>query len=169
MSFRLIGDVDVAQIDTAIVLQVIEPIWSERTVTADRVRNRIEATLDWAAARQLRSGENPARWRGHLDKLLPAPRKVAKKQHLAAMAYGDLPVFMARLRGMDGVSYRALEFVVLTAARSGEVLGATWGEIDLATGVWTIPAERMKAAPRASRAAHRPGGGHPARHAAGGR
>src|SRR5262249_51792011 len=105
---------------------------------------RIEAILDWAKARGLREGENPARWRGHLENLLPARRKVRRVEHLAAVPYDEGPGCMAPLRGEDTVMTRALEFVVLTAARSGELLGATWDEIDLAKRVWTVPGERMK-------------------------
>ena len=100
--------------------------------------------LDWATARQLRQGENPARWRGHLDKLLPAKTKVRKVKHLDALPYGDVPAFMAKLRAMDSVSARALEFTILTAARTGETIGALWSEIDFATKVWTVPGTRTK-------------------------
>lgn len=140
-----IGDLPVAAIDTALVMKIVEPLWSTKTETASRVRGRIELILDWAAARGYRAGDNPARWRGHLDKLLPARTKVRKVKHHAALPYGDLPAFMAGLRGREGVSARCLEFVILTAARTGEAVGARWAEIDLAAKVWTVPAERMKA------------------------
>jgi integrase len=109
------------------------------------VRGRIESVLDWAAARGYRQGENPARWRGHLDNLLPRRSKIARIKHHAALAYGDLPAFTTELREREGMAARALEFAILTAARTGEVIGATWPEIDLGARLWVIPAERMKA------------------------
>ena len=109
------------------------------------MRGRIEAVLDWATVRGFRYGDNPARWRGHLDKLLAAPRKVTKVEHHAALPADAMPGFMARLRLEAGQGARALELLILTAARSGEVRGATWSEFDLDAGVWTIPGERMKA------------------------
>jgi integrase len=138
------GGLPVDRIDTALVLQVIEPLWRAKPETASRVRQRIEAVLDFAAARGLRSGENPARWRGHLDKLLPARSKVARTRHHAALPYGELPTFLSALQAAPGVAPRALEFAILTAARTSEVIGATWDEIDLERAVWTIPASRMK-------------------------
>ena len=143
-AWPVVGDLPVAKVDTAHVMQILEPIWSEKTETASRVRGRIESVLDWAKARHFRSGDNPARWRGHLDKLLPARSKVQKVKHHAAMPYAALPGFMERLRGMDSISARALEFTVLTAVRTGETIGAKEGEIDFAAKVWTIPGERMK-------------------------
>lgn len=127
------------------VLAVLEPIWRTKTETASRLRGRIELVLDWAAARGYREGLNPARWRGHLDKLLPRPSKVAKAEHHEALAVGEVGAFMQRLRAADGMGARALEFAILTAARSGEVRGAPWSEIDLKAGAWTVPGERMKA------------------------
>jgi integrase len=109
------------------------------------VRGRVEAILDWAKARGYREGENPARWRGHLDKLLPAQSKVRKVEHHAALPYAELADFMSGLRAQEGVAARALEFAILTAARTGETIGATWSEINLVEKVWTIPKERMKA------------------------
>jgi integrase len=141
----VIGPLSVAKVDTAHIMQIIEPIWTEKTETASRVRGRIESVLDWATARRYRSGENPARWRGHLDKLLPARSKVAKVRHHPAMLYADLPAFMQRLRALDSISARALEFTILTAVRTSEAIGATEAEFDLLFKVWTIPAERMKA------------------------
>jgi len=126
------------------VMAVLEPLWRTKTETASRLRGRIELVLDWATARGYREGLNPARWRGHLDKLLPAPSKVAKVEHHAALPVGDMGAFMERLRAVEGMSARALEFVILTATRSGEVRGATWQEIDLDAKLWTIPGERMK-------------------------
>src|ERR1035437_2670589 len=116
-----------------------------KTETASRVRGRIEAVLDYAAVRGWRAGENPARWKGHLDKMLPAPGKIAKIVHHAALPYGQIGPFMADLRGRNGMAARALEFAILTAARTGEVIGARWQEFDLAEAMWTVPAERMKA------------------------
>jgi integrase len=140
----VIGTLPVQAIDTALVLKVIEPIWTEKPETAGRVRGRIESVLNWAKARGYRSGENPARWRGHLDHLLPAKSKVRKVKHHAALPYAELPGFMVRLREQEGIAARALDFLVLTAARSGEVVGAAWNEIDLVDKVWTIPPNRTK-------------------------
>jgi integrase len=125
-------------------LRVLEPIWATKTETASRVRGRIEAVLSWAKARGMCAGENPAQWRGHLDQLLPARSKVRRVAHLAALPYQDMPAFMARLRARNGIAARGLEFLILTAARTGEALGARFAEIDLAHRMWTIPAERMK-------------------------
>ena len=140
----VIGTLPVASIDTALVLRVLEPIWTAKPETASRLRGRIEAVLDWATARGYRQGENPAHWRGHLDKLLPARTKVARVEHHAALPYAELPSFLLALREQQGAAARALEFAILTAARSGEVRGARWSEIDLIDKVWTIPARRMK-------------------------
>jgi integrase len=126
-------------------LKVLEPIWQEKPETATRARGRIESVLSWATARELRKGENPARWRGHLDKLLAAKSKLARVKHHDALAYTEVPTFMADLRGRGGISARALEFTILTAARTGEAIGARWSEFDLSAKLWTVPAERMKA------------------------
>jgi integrase len=142
----IIGDMAVTDIDTAHVLKVLEPIWNSKTETASRVRGRMESVLDWAKARHYRTGDNPARWRGHLDKLLPAKTKVRKVKHHDAMPFADVPAFVAELRDNDSLSARALEFTILTAARTGETIGARWSEIDLAAKVWTVPAERTKSA-----------------------
>jgi integrase len=142
----VIGRLPVQAIDTALVLKVLEPIWTTVPETASRVRGRVEAVLDWASARGLRQGENPARWKGHLSKLLPARSKVRAVRHHAALPYAEIAQFMAGLRGQDTVSGRALEFAILTAARSGEALGACWDEINFATRTWTIPGSRMKRA-----------------------
>jgi integrase len=139
------GKVPVQAVDVALVMRVLEPLWSVKPETASRVRGRIESILDWAKVRGHRDGENPARWRGHLDHLLPARSKVRKIKHHAALPYGDVPVFMVALRGREAVAARALEFAILTAARTGEVLGTKWSEIDLTAAVWTVPALRMKA------------------------
>jgi len=138
----VIGALPVQAIDTALVMKVIEPIWEEKPETASRVRGRIESILDWAKVRGYRAGENPARWRGHLDHLLPARSKVLKANHYAAMPYKDLPGFLVELRKKKGIDARALEFTILTAARVNEVAGARWSEIS--GDVWTVPAERMK-------------------------
>jgi integrase len=125
---------------------VLRPIWQEKPETANRLRQRIEAVLDYAAVQGARSGPNPARWRGHLENVLPAPSKVRSVAHHAALDWRDLPEFMAQLSERAGVSARALEFLILTAARSDEVRGMRWGEVDLEAGLWTVPAARMKAA-----------------------
>jgi integrase len=141
----VIGGLDVAQIDTGLVLKVLQPIWSEKTETASRLRGRIESVLSWATTAGYRSGENPARWKGHLENLLAMPTKIAKVEHHPALPYRELGAFMADLAQMPGEGARALEFAILTAARSGEVRGATWAEIDMDLALWTIPGERMKA------------------------
>lgn len=133
------------QIETPDVLAVLKPIWQEKNETASRLRGRIERVLDAAKAQGLRTGENPARWRGHLDKLLPKRHKLQRGHH-AAMAYAEVPEFMGQLRARGGITARALEWTILAAARSGEALGARWEEIDRENRLWTIPAERMKAA-----------------------
>lgn len=141
----VLGKVSVRDISLAMVLKVLEPIWVNKTETATRLRGRIESIIDWAIARGYRTDSNPARWKGLLDKLLPAPGKVAKTTHFQALPYAQLPTFMEQLMAQEGMGAKALQFVILTAARSGEVRGATWEEVDLAERMWTIPAERMKA------------------------
>src|SRR6516225_894352 len=141
----VIGGLSVQRIDTALVLKVLEPIWTEKPETAGRVRGRIESILDWAKVRGYRVGENPARWRGHLDKLLPARGKVRKVEHHAALPYAELPGFLIALREQEGIAARALEFTALTAARTGETIFARWSELNLLDKTWTVPAERMKA------------------------
>jgi integrase len=141
----VIGPLPVQAIDTALVMKVLEPIWTVKPETAARLRGRIEAVLDWAKVRGYRTGENPAQWGGHLDHLLPPRRKVAKVEHHAALPPASISAFMADLRQQEGIAARALEFTILTACRTGEVVGARWGEIERANGVWTIPGERMKA------------------------
>jgi integrase len=138
------GSLPVQAVDVALVMQVLEPIWTTKSETAARIRGRIESVLNWAKARGYRTGENPAQWRGHLDNLLPARSKIAKTKHHAALPYDQIPQFMDALRRQDGVAPRALEFAILTAARTGEIIGARWNEIDVATKVWTVPATRMK-------------------------
>jgi integrase len=141
----VLGRLSIQVIDTALVLKVLEPIWKAKPETAGRVRGRIEAILDWAKVRGLRQGENPARWRGHLDHLLPAKSKVRRVKHHAALPYAELPRFIEGLRAQEGVAARALEFTILTAARTGDTIGATCGEFNGPDNLWTIPAERMKA------------------------
>lgn len=144
-AYPVLGKLSVAAVDTGLVLKVLEPIWATKAETASRLRQRIEAVLDWAAVRGYRTGENPARWKGHLDQSLPARAKVAKVHHHAALPYPEIGGFMEKLRQQPGMSALALEFAILTAARTGEVLGAQWEEIDQEGKVWTIPGERMKA------------------------
>lgn len=143
--YPTIGNVLVGAVDTPLILKIIRPIWAGKTETASRVRQRIESILDGAKAQGQRDGENPARWRGHLSQLLPHPRKVKKVKHHAALDYRRLPQFMTELRAIKTETARALEFLILTAARTNEVTAAVWAEIDTTERVWTIPAERMKA------------------------
>jgi integrase len=144
-AYPVFGDLPIADVDVALVMQVLEPIWSTKVETASRTRARIEAVLDWATVRGYRSGENPARWKGHLGSLLPQKRRVARIEHHAALPYGEIGDFMLALRADGSVSARCLEYVILTATRSGEARAARWQEIDLKAKLWTIPAERMKA------------------------
>lgn len=143
----VIGPLAVGEVERAHVLKILEPIWQTKTETAQRLRGRIEQILDASFARGLIASpwQNPARWRGHLDKLLAAPTRLKKVQHHAALPLDDASPFMTRLRSQEGMGARALEFAILTAARSGEVRGATWAEIDLEAALWTVPADRMKA------------------------
>jgi integrase len=145
-AFPVLGDMDVAAIQLADVLRCIEPVWTTKAITADRVRNRVENILDWCVVRGHRPpGTNPARWTGHLDQVLPAVRKVAPRGHFAAIAYSALPGLVNELREQEEIAARALELLILTAARRGEVLGATWDEIDFASATWIVAAHRMKA------------------------
>jgi integrase len=137
-----IGDLSVAAVDMGLVLSVLEPIWTVVPETASRVRARIEAVLDWAKVRELRVGENPARWKGHLEAALPLRDRLQRKKHFSAMRYADVRAFMLELRGRRESAARLLEFAILTGTRRSEVCGARWGEIE--GGVWTIPAHRMK-------------------------
>jgi integrase len=143
--YPVMGELPVQAVDIGLILKVLEPIWTKKPETASRVRQRIENILDSAKARGFREGENPARWRAHLDKLLPARSKVRDVEHLAALPYPKSPAFLASLRAREAIAARALEFLILTAARTGEVIGARWSEIDLLDKVWTLPAARMKA------------------------
>jgi integrase len=142
---KSISSLPVQAIDTDLVLKVLTPLWTTRTETAKRLRGRVERVLSWAKGRGLRNGENPARWAGHLDEMLASPSKIAAVRHHPALPYAEIPAFMAELRERDSLSAKALEFTILTAARTGEVIGATWDEIDLEAKVWTVPASRMKA------------------------
>lgn len=139
------GSVPVQDVDLGMVMRVLEPLWTSKTETAKRIRGRIESVLDWATTRDFRKGDNPARWRGHLENLLPKPSKVRAVEHYAALPYAEIGTFMVELRQREGIAARALEFAILTAARTGEVIGARWDEIDNNERVWTIPAARMKA------------------------
>lgn len=141
----IIGRMPVDKVELRHVIDVLTPIWEVKTETATRVRGRIESVLAWATVTGHRTGDNPARWKGNLDHVLAKPSKVRKVTHHAALPVDDLHAFVVELRTRDGIAARALEFVVLTAARSGEVRGATWSEFDLDGAVWTVPAERMKA------------------------
>jgi integrase len=144
-AFPKLGQMQASRIETADVIAALKPIWSKKPETANRVRQRIEAVIDYASALGIRSGDNPARWRGHLDNLLPKPKKMRAVQHHPALPHSEIAGFMAALENRSGVAARALGFTILTAARSGEVRGMTWAEIDLEAGIWTIPADRMKA------------------------
>jgi integrase len=140
-----IGKIQVSAIETSHIVGILEPIWTTKAETAGRLRGRIEAVLDWAKARGYRKGENPAQWKGHLSVILPAASKVKRVKHHSALDYRRTGAFLAALKSVDGIGARALEFAILTAARSGEVRGARWSEIDEPAKVWIVPAERMKA------------------------
>lgn len=141
----VIGDVYLKEIALGHVLRILEPIWTTKTETASRLRGRIESILDWAKVHGYREGENPARWKGNLDKVLSKPGKARTPKHHAALPYDEIGPFTERLRDRSGVAALALQFCILTAARSGEVRGATWGEINFKKSEWVIPAARMKA------------------------
>lgn len=142
--YPAIGDLPVATIDTPHILEILEPLWKAKPETASRVRGRIETILNAARVRGYRSGENPARWRGHLKELLPARARLSRGHH-KAMAYDAIPAFVGDLCERNALAALALEFTILTATRTSEVIGATWSEVDLQKAVWTIPASRMKA------------------------
>lgn len=144
-AYPVLGSLCVADIDEPHISKVLDPIWSTKNETARRLRGRMEKVLDWATTRKYRQGPNPARWKGHLETLLPAPSEVSKPVHHPAMAIQEMAAFMADLRAAEGMGARALTFAILTAARSGEARGATWSEVDQERGMWTIPASRMKA------------------------
>jgi integrase len=143
-AYPTVGALPVQSITTALVMKVLDPIWSTKSETASRVRGRIESVIDAAKARGEFQGENPARWKGHLDNLLPKPSKVRKVENHPALPYGDLPAFMEDLRAREGIAAAAMEFLILNASRTGEVLGARWTEVDRAKAIWTVPADRMK-------------------------
>jgi integrase len=143
-AFPVIGRLPVDQIEIAHVVRVLEPIWTTKTETATRLRERIERVLSWATVSGFRQGDNPARWKGNLDTILPKPSKVKKVKHHPALPWESAPAFMAELRKREGMAAKALEFTILTAARSSEVRLATWDEIDLEAKLWTVPGERMK-------------------------
>ncbi|MBI1650111.1 tyrosine-type recombinase/integrase [Hyphomicrobium sulfonivorans] len=143
-AYPIIGGLTVADIGIGHITNVLEPIWLAKTETASRVRGRVEAILDWATVRGHRTGDNPARWRGCLDKLLPAKTKVRRVKHMAAMPYADVASFIGELRDRPGFSGKALQFAIFTACRTGEVTGARWDEIDLTEQLWSIPGERTK-------------------------
>jgi integrase len=140
---KRIRGIPVGKVSTDDVVRVLRPLWHDKPETATKVREGLKLVLDHAKARGLRAGDNPAQWKGHLDQILPAPSKLSRGHH-AAMPYGDMPAFIQKLRAVDGIGARALEFVILTAVRSGEARGAAWLEINLDARVWTIPATRMK-------------------------
>ncbi|MEG3081322.1 integrase arm-type DNA-binding domain-containing protein [Halomonas sp. 5021] len=144
-AFPVLGKMAVSDIDLVHIKQVLQPIWETKTETATRVRQRIEAVLSWATVNGHRSGDNPARWKGNLDTILPAPSKVAKVEHHRAMPIDSMPTFWHALEKRTGDAAACLAFTILTGCRSGETRGARWDEIDLASGAWTIPASRMKA------------------------
>jgi integrase len=144
-AYPVIGNLAVSEIETGHIVKILEPIWATTTDTASRLRGRIENVLDWAKARHYRQGENPARWKGHMENLLPAKGQVRKVRHQPAMAFSDLPGFMEELRGRAGQSARALELTILTAARTSEIVNARWDEFDLKDALWIVPDERMKA------------------------
>ena len=143
-AFPVIGSVDLSEINTQHIKAILDPIWTTKTETASRVRQRIEAILDAAITEELAIGPNPARWKGHLSNLYPNPSKVSPVRHQPAMPFSDVPAFIGRLRARNSVSARALEFLILTCCRQSEVRLAQWSEVDLETRVWTIPANRMK-------------------------
>jgi integrase len=144
-AFPVFAELPVGAIDVSAVMRVLEPIWATKPETAGRVRGRIESILDWATTRGHRTGENPARWRGHLETLLPKRSKIARVEHHPALPYAEIGAFMIELRQQASVAARALEFTILTAARTGQTIGARWAEINLAERLWIVPAERMKA------------------------
>jgi integrase len=144
-AYPVMGDTPVGEIDTALVLEVLTPIWHGKTETAKRLRGRIEQVLSYAKVKGKRQGENPAAWRGHLDNVLPQPGKIAPHKHHPALPYDEMSAFLGKLRSHEGVSVLCLEFVILTACRSGEALKATWAEIDMEKGTFVIPSFRMKA------------------------
>ena len=142
--YPIFGSLPVHAVDVGLVMKTLEPIWTAKPETASRVRGRVESVLDWATSRGYRQGENPARWRGHLENLLPKKAKVHRVEHHAALPYAEVGTFMVELHLQEGIAARALGFAILTAARTGEVIGARWSEINLESRLWAVPAERMK-------------------------
>ncbi|WP_286817272.1 tyrosine-type recombinase/integrase [Desulfobacter sp. UBA2225] len=140
----IIGDISVSDIDLPEILSVLKPIWTEKTETASRVRQRVEQVLNWATVSGYRTGENPARWVGNLSEILPKPSKIKNEQHFKALPYQEIYEFMIQLRKRPAMTARALEWIILTACRSSEARGATWDEIDMVNRIWVIPSERMK-------------------------
>jgi integrase len=153
-AYPVIGALPVDAVEDVHVMRILQPIWTTKTETASRVRGRIEKVLDRAKALKLRAGENPARWKGHLDQLLPTKSSVSPVENHAALAYRELPSFMAELRSRSSLSARALEFTILTAARTGDTIGAKWSEIDLRDKTWTVPSARLKGRRGANRRDH---------------
>jgi integrase len=143
-AYPVIGKLPVGSVEDAHVLKILQPIWNTKTETASRVRGRIEKVLDRAKVLKLRTGDNPARWEGHLDQLLPPKSQVSPVEHHPALPYRDLPAFMDKLRKRDGISARALEYTILTVARTGDTIGAKWSEVDSSEKQWVVPAARMK-------------------------
>jgi integrase len=143
-AFPIIGSFSVASIDTALVHRVLEPVWAKKNHVGQRLRERIEAVLEFAKSMGLREGENPARWKGHLANVLPKATRTSRTKHHPALPYAELPAFMAELRAVAGIAARALEFTILTAVRTAEARFAHWSEFDLAARIWTIPGDRMK-------------------------
>jgi integrase len=138
------GELPVSVVDVTLVHKVLEPIWGKKTETARRLRGRIEAVLDWAKAREYRQGENPARWKGGLESLFPKHSKVRRVQHHPALPYAELPTFIAGIQAQEGIGAVALQFVILTAARTGEAINAKWNEVDFDKAIWSVPGVRMK-------------------------
>jgi integrase len=144
-AYPIIGNLGIGAIDTGLITKILKPIWATKSETASRVRGRIEAILDYAATHHWRDGPNPARWRGHLEHVLPKKSKVAKVKHHEALGWEDIGPFMVELARQDGIAALALRFAILTAGRTGEVIGARWDEINTKAALWAIPADRMKA------------------------
>jgi integrase len=144
-AMSLIGKLPVQSVDGAMVHKILEPIWSQKPETAGRLRGRIESILDWATARGYRQGENPARWKGNIENLFPARSKVRRVEHHAALPYSEIGAFIAALEAEEGLGALTLRLAILTAARTGEIIEAKWDEFDLGKGIWTVPANRMKA------------------------
>jgi integrase len=144
-AYPIIGETIIKDVDTALIMRVLQPIWLAKNETAGRLRGRLENILDWAAVQGFRAVENPARWKGHLDNLLASPGKVQKNNHFKALPYSEINPLMLALRANGSVSAKALEFLILTAAHTGEIIGAKWDEIDFDNQLWIVPADRMKA------------------------